>query len=474
MGGDLNIKPPGTDSSETRTEPHRFIEVPASRFQLADISLSKPQGDSRTSKPSDETELKAIVSGASSTQQAPSSLTSLDNTPTYPVKSTFRNVYIGMMTEPYKENVAGAAQAFKSIASLVPRCDMIISHCNKEPLIVKGIQAFPDWLIQAMFAVLGDEFCAAYERFVKQLESYFIDEYLPLVSSRSEIALKLLNSDTSETRTQHLIDQLKAIKNKTKEFSAMSQTLVDINIQLEQLLEQIDKTFEAPKPLMDKWRHLTLFGRGVVHDSNNIITDILGNAELAEVAAKKDINSPNVRKRIEHLAGINMDSLESCILLADKFLKNRCEKFTVTLERGDIPHIPIPKDKRLSFFRFLYETRLNSIKYADPVKPNRKSFLGVFKTDSSVRVKIQDNGVGMEVTEARKKRLRPDLAIGTGTGLNSMYATAAANCWQLSIESYVGTGTTVSLEMPLYTLGIDPPASIAQSMTAGAHLMFKV
>jgi signal transduction histidine kinase len=97
----------------------------------------------------------------------------------------------------------------------------------------------------------------------------------------------------------------------------------------------------------------------------------------------------------------------------------------------------LPSDIETTIYRLAQEALNNVVKHA---RADRVDIVLEYVADS-VRLVIEDNGVGFNVSDAE--------ASATGLGLIGMRERAALAGADLRIESSPGHGTTVSLRVPV-------------------------
>jgi signal transduction histidine kinase len=96
----------------------------------------------------------------------------------------------------------------------------------------------------------------------------------------------------------------------------------------------------------------------------------------------------------------------------------------------------LPKDIALSLFRIVQEGLRNVAKHAQTKNVN-VSLLG---QDDSIHLKIIEDGIGFDYSNARKK---------PGLGLGSMEERVRLIQGDISIESEPGKGTLIEVKAPL-------------------------
>ena len=94
-------------------------------------------------------------------------------------------------------------------------------------------------------------------------------------------------------------------------------------------------------------------------------------------------------------------------------------------------------EKRKSFFLVYKEALNNAYKYSGAKNVN----VEISKTNHTLKLVVEDDGVGFNINEDRLKT--------GGNGLKNMNTRAAELNGNISIHSQIGQGTTVSLTVNL-------------------------
>jgi two-component system sensor histidine kinase UhpB len=111
------------------------------------------------------------------------------------------------------------------------------------------------------------------------------------------------------------------------------------------------------------------------------------------------------------------------------------EGLPITFNRGEIP-ADIPLNTGLNLYRIIQESLGNAVKHANA----RRVTVGLEIRDSVLRLSIRDDGIGFDLSEARKKNR---------FGLISIRERAAIIGGSLEISSAPGSGTEISVDVPL-------------------------
>ncbi len=109
---------------------------------------------------------------------------------------------------------------------------------------------------------------------------------------------------------------------------------------------------------------------------------------------------------------------------------------------------------RTQFMRLMENIVLNSLKYRKPDEPARIHIRAEAGAGDSLRISIDDNGVGIEPKYHATifepfKRLHPKAEYsGSGIGLAMCKSIADRHGWRLSVASQLGHGATFTIDMP--------------------------
>ncbi len=154
--------------------------------------------------------------------------------------------------------------------------------------------------------------------------------------------------------------------------------------------------------------------------SNQILTKVIDQLRTLT----KTLNSEFIRNQ----------SLSEAIALEFKLLK-KLEIFDVDFSSGQAKDL-LNKETQLIIFRIVQECLHNIVKHAQAQKVVAK----LESTKSEFRLKIEDDGVGFEVTKNSNS--------SKGTGLYNIHHRARLIGAELNIQSEKGRGTCISLSVP--------------------------
>ena len=223
----------------------------------------------------------------------------------------------------------------------------------------------------------------------------------------------------------------------------------------------------------EKLRALGEMAGGVAHDFNNVLSAILGRAQLLkrditdpeilhglEIIEKAAIDGAATIKRIQEFTRLRTDKKFEKIDINDtirdsiKFTrtrwKNEAEEkgitYEIKTEYGDDLYVEANRAEMCEVFTNLI---LNSI---DAMPEGGKITITTRPDEDNIITSIKDNGPGMDA-ETRKRAFDPFFTTrgvqGTGLGLSVSYGIVQRHSGDITIDSSPGNGTTVTIQLPL-------------------------
>ncbi len=236
------------------------------------------------------------------------------------------------------------------------------------------------------------------------------------------------------------------------------------------LLHDVTERQEAHQELESANNHLDHFIFKTTHDLRAPLHSAMGLIKLAETADAKD------RDRYISLIGKSLQKLDSLIEEVNNFYKN--DRLAIVNEQIDLEKLfraelenlkNLPGAEGIRFdFVFKGTSELvsdpirlktiitnilsNSIKYTDPRKQDRFIMLEAEVDESECRLKITDNGVGIEERHLGKIfeifYRGTSESHGTGLGLYIVKDTVDRLNGKVDVTSQVGKGTTFEIKIP--------------------------
>ena len=110
-------------------------------------------------------------------------------------------------------------------------------------------------------------------------------------------------------------------------------------------------------------------------------------------------------------------------------------KLDVDLQMADLPE-KINKGLSITIYRVVQEAMNNIIKHAQATKVT----IQLIRYDKELTLMIEDNGVGFDNSQKN---------ILDGIGLKNIYSRIAYWKGKVSIDSHIGSGTTIYVQVPL-------------------------
>lgn len=213
--------------------------------------------------------------------------------------------------------------------------------------------------------------------------------------------------------------------------------------------------------------------RGIAHDINNLLTPILGYADLMVRAADTDAgNAQCLRhaKRIQQSAG---DAAEVITRLRSFYAPNHTNELTPVCLRDIVQEaVALTEPARRAQAqqegrRITVDTEQleNSTVIGDPAELRQVATslicnaieampdggaisFKTCRTDTRICLVVQDTGIGMD-TETKRRCMEPFFTTkglhGSGLGLSSVYGAVKRLDGEISIDSCLGKGTTVRM-----------------------------
>ncbi len=236
---------------------------------------------------------------------------------------------------------------------------------------------------------------------------------------------------------------------------------------------------------------LSVFVGGLAHDMNNLLTAVIGHAELALSNLGEDDNLDNqtVRRQLQniHLAGSQMGDITNELLTfaglgrreielvrLDSIVREKLDIEQLCLRKNialiykrekSLPQITADREELLRVIDSLVsnsrdaignnhgriEISLNSINALDIDEKNLVDPSYLRKAASYLVFEIKDTGVGMP-EEVKQRMFEPFFTtkfIGRGLGLAAVQGIVRAHGWGISVESSLNAGTVVKLYFPV-------------------------
>ncbi|MBC8491651.1 MAG: PAS domain-containing protein, partial [Candidatus Marinimicrobia bacterium] len=244
----------------------------------------------------------------------------------------------------------------------------------------------------------------------------------------------------------------------------------------------------------EKIRALGEMSGGVAHNFNNVLSAILGRAQLL----KRDITAPDILhgleviekaaldgaatiKRIQEFTRVRTDQkfdtidINETIRDSIKFTRTRWQdeanekglKINITTKFNQDPQVKANASEMREVFTNLI---LNAVE-AMPESGNITIISDIIS--DHVKITIQDEGTGMD-EEILKRVFDPFFTTrgvkGTGLGLSVTYGIIHRHNGEISIQSEPGVGTTITINLPLSPAQMATPAPQVEKAPAAKEL----
>ncbi|MCZ6632418.1 MAG: ATP-binding protein, partial [bacterium] len=225
---------------------------------------------------------------------------------------------------------------------------------------------------------------------------------------------------------------------------------------------------------LERLRALGEMSAGVSHNLNNILTGILGPAQIlhqishdpkvleqANMIRTSSIRARELVKRL-HFAVRGEEETVQPVCLADIVedavqatrprWKDELESRGHQIDMGvEIVGAPLIRGSQSGLFSVLINLLVNAV---DALPEGGKIWVAARQNNHRVRLTVQDTGVGMD--EATQRRVfepffTTKMDVGTGLGLSTVYGTVTRWGGDIRVESVPGEGTTFILDLPIWT-----------------------
>jgi len=357
---------------------------------------------------------------------------------------------------------------FENVADVIYRADLDGKIIRISPSALEGLGFRPDEMIGTVLA------------------DYYVDP-----NKRSELAVKLQENEGTVTNFEA---QLFAKNGEPQWVSTNVRYWKDKDgtvIGLQGVARNINELKNSDEALRQsqKLDALGQLSGGIAHDFNNVLSIILGNAEIVRTDAKNigDTKQPiaEILKSIEHAASLTKrllafsrpDRLEPQPCEIDQVIRNIDGMLRRTLGANITLSFSLGCDGTLSLVdeNQLEASLLNLAINATDAMPNGGTLMIQTKIVSSelgeekdadspdakdlICITVRDTGTGMS-EEIATKALEPffttkPLGMGNGLGLSMVYQFVSESRGDISIQSELGDGTSITLTLPKTDVKLD-------------------
>ena len=377
-----------------------------------------------------------------------------------------------------KESELEYVDLFENVADVIYRADLNGEIIRISPSCREGLGYSPEEMVGTVLA------------------DYYVNP-----KKRSELALKLQENEGIVTNFEA---QLFAKNGEPQWVSTNVRYWKDKDgtvIGLQGVARNINELKNSDEALRrsQKLDALGQLSGGMAHDFNNVLSIILGNAEIVRTDAKniEDTKEPiaEILKSVEHAASLTKrllafsrpDRLEPQPCDVDQVIDDIKEMFRRTLRANISLSFNLGCRGAMSLIdkNQLEASLLNlAINASDAMPDGGTLMLRTKKASSGLReetdigspnstdvicIEVQDTGEGMPKDIAEKVfepffTTKP-LGMGNGLGLSMVYQFLRESQGDISIQSELGVGTTITLTLPQTILKPDT-SSLSQEATS--------
>ena len=292
-----------------------------------------------------------------------------------------------------------------------------------------------------------------------------------LIKDESGRPLRVVGTDTDITRMKEMETALRRSRDDLEELVYQrTEELEQANKQLRQEAENRE-TVQRELVRIQRLTALGELSAGVSHNLNNILTGIIGPAEIiqmeiedeelkryAETVVRAGNLAADLVRRLHRAVGSERDSTRSVDLreAVEEAVKSTRPRWKDEMEgHGNVIDVQmhLPNDLYVEATRAgLYEIFMNLILNAvDALSLGRTIEIRAEQRGQTIHTTFSDTGAGMN-EEVRRRVFEPFFTtkanVGTGLGLAIVYG--AISRWEgtIEVESQPGRGTTYTIDLP--------------------------
>ncbi len=262
----------------------------------------------------------------------------------------------------------------------------------------------------------------------------------------------------------------KEIQEKSEEISAQAEELQEANQHISSLNENLEgKVGKRTRELRQAYKELDTFFYRSSHDFRMPLTTFLGLAEVAkstledpyalELFDKVEKTALQLDKLVNKLKAISLisaETLEAKEMKFDNFISLLISKWKVPLENEQIELTTDVKINRAfstypDLLEIIFDSLIeNSINYC--TSKNAKIHVAVSQNEGSLKIKVEDNGIGID--PAYHKLIfdmyfrANEHSVGNGLGLYLVSKAVDRLKGKIKLTSQPGKGTTIDISLP--------------------------
>lgn len=275
----------------------------------------------------------------------------------------------------------------------------------------------------------------------KSGEPYYAKDLALLRTFSSQSAVAFQKAELYERLKRHSQLLERRVKNRTQHLEAMRQAqrdfMDDISHALQTPLTVIKSTLEAmPSVAVSQQRYFRVLNRSI-DDLSRLIRNLL---ELARIDALPQSDNSST---------FDLSSLTTEIA---EYVRTVCEDSSISLEARIEPNVYV-SGNHSQIEEAITNILSNAVRYTKDC-PKRQVYISV-SSNTIATLAIEDTGIGIapeQLPHIFERFYRAQDEQGSGLGLAITKRIIERHNGHIHIESTLGTGTTVTIELPLATV----------------------
>lgn len=252
----------------------------------------------------------------------------------------------------------------------------------------------------------------------------------------------------------------------------------DIQEKSKEIVEKNKKLIESRK-----MEAIGILSAGISHEFNNILSIIIGNAQMGLIKCKPNDQHCNRYKKIETSSKRASDIIEKLMLFTEhrqkikyfksniskiieisiKDLKNLLKKLNkpdiklVTNIEKDLNKVKFDKEDIYIVLKNMYDNAIDALSDGGIITITAKNFEGIppessLDLNKYVHISIEDNGIGMD-EKAKNNIFTPffttkDPGRRKGMGVSEAYIIIREHYGSILVESEISKGTVIHIYLP--------------------------
>ncbi len=252
----------------------------------------------------------------------------------------------------------------------------------------------------------------------------------------------------------------------------------DIQEKSKEIVEKNKKLIESRK-----MEAIGILSAGISHEFNNILSIIMGNAQMGLIRCTPGDQNYNRYKKIEKSSKRASDIIEKLMLFTEhrqktKYFKSNISKIIeisikdlenlikklnkpniklITNIEKDLNRVKFDKEDIYVVLKNMYDNAIDALPNGGIITITAKNFEGIppessLDSDKYVHISIEDNGIGMD-EKAINNIFTPffttkDPGRGKGMGISEAYIIIREHYGSILVESEIGKGTVMNVYLP--------------------------